>query len=72
MPRIRLILEDDQGVALTEDAQQIYVLENDCDTLRQIERAVETFKNAALPRVEQTLLEQAQQRFTDAAKKNTP
>jgi hypothetical protein len=72
MPRIRLILEDDQGVPLSENAEQIYALESDCDTLRQIEMAVEQFKNAALPQVEQTLLEQAQQRFRADTKKNTP
>ena len=69
MPRIRLILEDDNGLPLTEAAQQVYALENDCDTLNQIEAAVETFKNTALPQVEQTLLTQAQQRFANAKKK---
>ena len=72
MPRIRLILEDDNGQPLAENAEQVYALENDCDTLNQIEAAVETFKNTALPTVEQTLLTQAQQRFADAKKKAVP
>ena len=72
MPRIRLILEDDNGLPLTEETQQVYALENHCDTLNQIEAAVETFKNTALPQVEQTLLTQAQQRFAQAKKKAGP
>lgn len=72
MPRIRLILEDDNGNPLPENAEQIYRLEGDCDTLNQIEAAVEAFKQQALPQVEQTLLTKAQQRFVHEKKKGEP
>lgn len=72
MPRIRLILEDDNGAPLPENAERVYLLEGNCDTLNQMEEAVEKFKNAALPDVEQTLLQEAQQRFTTQEKKRVP
>jgi hypothetical protein len=43
MPRVRIVLEDDNGHPLPE-TEQVYTLENPCDTLNQIEAAVETFK----------------------------
>jgi len=72
MSRIRLILEDDNGNPLPTNAQQIYALDSQCDTLNQIEAAVEKFKNAALPQLEQTLLAQAQHRFLGEEKKSDP
>ena len=72
MPRIRLILEDDNGNPLPDTDARVYALEGDCDTLNQIEEAVEKFKNTALPQVEHTLLEAAQQRFTTQEKKRVP
>jgi hypothetical protein len=72
MPRIRLVLEDDQGNLLPETTEQIYRLDGSCDTLNQIEAAVERFKNQALPQVEQTLLTQAQQRFVGEGEKAEP
>lgn len=69
MPRIRLILEDEQGNPLPESPDQVYLLDGQCDTLNQIEAAVEKFKNAALPQLEQTLLTKAQQRFVNEEKK---
>jgi hypothetical protein len=72
MPRIRLILEDDNGKPLPETTEQIYRLDGNCDTINQIEAAVETFKNQALPQVEQTRLTQAQQRFVGEGKKAEP
>ena len=69
MPRIRLILEDDNGTVLPETTEQVYVLPGSCDTLNSIEAAVETFKKAALPHIEQTLLTQAQQQFVVEEKK---
>jgi hypothetical protein len=72
MPRIRLILEDDNGLPLSAEAEQVYPLDGNCDTLNQIEEAVEKFKNAALPQVEQTLLAQTQQRFLRQEKKTLP
>lgn len=54
MPRIRITLEDDQGNPLP-DAQRTYPLAGECDTIDQIERAVEGFKERALPEVERSL-----------------
>jgi hypothetical protein len=62
MPRIRIIVEDDQGNPLP-DARRAYPLEGDLDTLDGIERAVEAFKEQALPEVERSLLAEAQKRF---------
>jgi len=72
MSRIRLILEDDNGKPLPENAEQVYLLDGDCDTLNQIEAAIEKFKNQALPQVEQTLLTKAQQRFVGEGEKAGP
>ena len=63
MPRIRLVVEDDQGQPLSDTAEFVYVLQGHCDTLDDIDDAVEKFKNEALPQVEHLLLEQAQDQF---------
>ena len=68
MPRVRLVLEDDNGNPMP-NTEQVYLLEGDCDTINQIESAVETFKQRALPPLEQALLNQAQERFVTAEKK---
>lgn len=68
MPRVRLILEDENGNPLP-GTEQIYVLEGACDTLNRIEAAVETFKNSALPSLEQALLTHAQEQFVGEQKK---
>jgi hypothetical protein len=68
MPRVRVILEDDNGTPLP-DTEQVYVLEGECDTLNHIEAAVETFKRRALAPLEQALLTQAQERFVTEEKK---
>ncbi len=68
MPRVRLVLEDDNGNPLA-DTQQVYILEGDCDTLNHMEAAVETFKNRALPPLEKALLSQAQERYITQEKK---
>ena len=72
MPRIRVVIEDDNGKPLPENAEQVYTLDGECDTINQIEAAVEKFKNQALPQVEQTLLTKAQQRFVSAGEKAQP
>jgi hypothetical protein len=61
MPRVRIVLEDDNGNLLPE-TEQVCTLENNGDTLNQIEAAVETFNKQALPTLEQALLTQAQER----------
>ena len=58
MPRIRLILEDDNGT----QTEQTFALTGDLDTLDGIDEAVEAFRLDALPAVEKTLLLQAQER----------
>lgn len=71
MPRVRLVLEDDNGHPIA-DTEHVYVLEGDCDTLNQIETAVETFKNSAMPPLEQALLTKAQERAVTQLKKTEP
>ena len=68
MPRVRLILEDENGCPL-QGTEQVYVLDGDCNTLNQIEAAVETFRKSALPCLEKALLTEAQERFTSEQKK---
>jgi hypothetical protein len=68
MPRVRLILEDDNGNPVP-NTEQIYLLEGNCNTLNQIETAVESFKKRALPPLEQALLTQAQEHFVNTEKK---
>ncbi len=68
MPRIHIILEDDQGNPLPDAARRTYRLEGDLDTLDGIEQAVETFKERALPEVERSLLTEAQRRFVAKAR----
>jgi hypothetical protein len=67
MPCIRLILEDDNGTQV----QQTFALTGDLDTLDGIDEAVEQFRLDALPDLEKTLLEQAQER-TLKEKKTQP
>ncbi len=66
MPRIRLILQDDEGNPLPDAARRTYRLAGDLDTLDGIERAVETFEERTLPEVERSLLAEAQKRFVAA------
>lgn len=68
MPRVRVILEDDNGNPLP-DTEQIYVLDSACDTLNQIEASIETFRKSALPALEQSLLSEAQERYVTTEKK---
>jgi hypothetical protein len=67
MARVRIILEDDNGQPLINEAEQLYTLEGPCDTLDAIENAVEEWRKKALPAIEKTLLVRAQQE--DIAKK---
>lgn len=72
MPRIRLILEDDQGNPIPQAEQRTYELQGDCENLDEIERAVEGFKRRALPEVEHSLLARAQERFAARGEKPPP
>ena len=68
MPRIRLIVEQEDGT----QSEQSFELAGDLDCLDGIDEAVENFKNAALPKVEQHLLKQAQERAIAQKKKLSP
>ena len=65
MPKIRLIVEDDDG----NRTEKTVALRGDLDHLDAIDEAVEEFKNQALPQLEQELLAQAQERATQQEKK---
>lgn len=72
MPRLRIILEDDEGNPIPS-TRRTYHLEGECDTLDGIERAVEDFKKRALPEVERSLLYEAQKGFVEGrGKKSSP
>jgi hypothetical protein len=71
MPSIRILIEDENGCPLPH-TEQVYPLENGCDTLNQIEAAVETFRKQALPALERSLLTQAQARQVWVEKKTQP
>lgn len=68
MPRIRLILEQEDGT----QTEQSFDLQGDLDCLDGIDEAVENFKNLALPQVEQQLLKKAEQRALAQEKKTLP
>jgi hypothetical protein len=64
MPHIRLILADEEGNPIPGTEELIYRLEGgELETLDQIEQATEKFKQQALPEIEHSLLQRAQQRF---------
>ena len=65
MPKILVTLLNDDGT----QSQQSFELAGDLDCLDGIDEAVEKFKNAALPKVEQQLLQQAQERAIAQEKK---
>lgn len=66
MPKIRLIIEDDNG----HQTEQSFDLSGDLESLDGIDEAVEQFKNAALPPIEQQLLAKAQAHALEQEKKN--
>ena len=68
MRRIRVIIEDDNRVY----TEQAFVMEGDLDTLDAIDEAVEQFKNETLPKIEQELLLQSQERLVVQEKKDSP
>lgn len=70
MPRIRVVIEDDQGQPVTADADRLYLLSNACATLDSIDDAVEEWRKIALPDIEKALRENAQ--HAAIAKKKTP
>jgi hypothetical protein len=65
MPRLRLILEEDNGT----QTEQTFALCGNLDTLDGIDEAVEQFRLQALPQIEKALLEQAQERTIQEKKR---
>lgn len=65
MPTIRVVLEDDHG----QQIEQTFALPSNLDTLDAIDEAVELFKNETLPKIEQELLHQSQERLAAQEKK---
>jgi len=65
VPKILVTLLNDDGT----QSQQSFELEGDLDCLDGIDEAVENFKNAALPKMEQQLLQKAQDRALAQEKK---
>ncbi|MEO7717610.1 MAG: hypothetical protein ABIY70_15535 [Capsulimonas sp.] len=71
MPRIRVIVEDDDGQPLGSSPEQVYLLDSVCQNLDQIEASVETFRIAALPALEAKLIHAAQHEQVEQEKKDT-
>lgn len=71
MPRIRIIVEDDDGQPLGSSVEQVYTLDSACQNLDQIESSVEMFRMAALPNLEAQLLHAAQHEQVEQEKKDT-
>lgn len=65
MPRIQLILQNDDGTTV----HKTFELQGNLDNLHGIDEAVEQFKNEALSQVEQQLLQKAQERAVTKEKK---
>jgi hypothetical protein len=57
MVRIRITLEDDDGRAINSDKERLYDLSGGAKRLVDIEMAVESFKQAALPELTAELFE---------------
>lgn len=68
MPKIRVIVEDDNG----QQTEQTFVLDGKLDTLDAIDEALEGFKNETLPHTEKELLTQTQERLVAQEKKTLP
>lgn len=66
MIRIKVVIEDEQGNILRQSEAQ--TLELGQQTLDEIEGAVESWRQQALPEIEAELLHQAQQEFTQDKK----
>ena len=65
MPQIVLILREDDG----RETEQVFDLSGELSSLDAIDEAVERFKSAALPQVEQQLLTRVLERALEQEKK---
>jgi len=68
MPQIVLTIRNDDGTTV----ERAFELTGDLDSLDGIDEAVERFKNAALPQVEQHLVLRSQDRAVAQEKKTLP
>ena len=69
MASIEIIIRDDEGRILGKKHYDDEEFDIGSGSFHEIEGAVETFKQRALPELERTLLEHQQTRFTTALKK---
>ena len=69
MPSIEVIIRDDEGNILRQSSAQAVKLSS--LSLSGVEAAVEEWRRETIPEVESTLLEAAQQSFTEAQKVNS-
>jgi len=69
MARIRITLEDDDGRESNGDKERLYDLSGGAQRLVDIETAVESLKQAALPELTAALLTLAQHQFVAEVKK---
>ena len=69
MARIRITLEDDDGREINGDKERLYDVSGGATRLVDIEAAVETLKQAALPELTAELLTLAQHQFVAEVKK---
>jgi len=72
MARIRITLEDDEGREINGDKERLYDLSGGTKRLVDIEAAVESFKQEALPELTAELLTLAQHQFVAEVKKGAP
>jgi len=70
MPRIRIIVESDDGQPIGQRSEHLFALDSACENLDQIEASVEQFKQVALPTVEAELLQSIQQQKVEQEKKD--
>jgi hypothetical protein len=68
MPQIVLMIRNDDGTT----TERTFELAGDLDSLDGIDEAVEQFKSAALPEVEQHLLTRSQEKTIEQEKKTIP
>jgi hypothetical protein len=69
MPTIELVLRDENGQMMGQQSVKKYPLDWKSQSFHDIEGAVETFKQVALPDIEASLLEAAQNAFIRDKKK---
>jgi hypothetical protein len=69
MARIRITLEDDDGREINGDKERLYDVPGGATRLVDIEAAVETLKQTALPELTAELLTLAQHQFVAEVKK---